>query len=385
MAGELMPAVQYAKYGGKYDALQHAEVPVPTPKKDEVLVKIGAASVNPADWKIQSGILRPFLPPKFPFIPGTDVAGEIVRVGPGVTEFSEGENVVSCLDIRVWMHYNIRWLDRCKEAPSCEYIGVLGMALDGRRLFEYISQAIEEVGKENVVQTGGSLAKYVAASVKYTTKRPTKVSAIEAACLPGAALTALQSVRDYAGVNLDGSYRGDILITAASGGVGTFAVQLAKLGGAHVTATCGSHNIELVKSLGADEVLDYKTQEGSDLKSPSGRKYDAIVHCTTGIPWSTFQEVLKPKGKVIDLTPSPTGLVRSVLTKLSFSKQILVPLLMSANSKDLRILVDLVEEGKLKTVIDSKFSLEEAKDAWKRSSEGHATGKIVVVVDDAVQ
>ncbi|KAJ7298120.1 hypothetical protein O6H91_Y016100 [Diphasiastrum complanatum] len=333
MAGELMPAVQYAKYGGKYDALQHAEVPVPTPKKDEVLVKIGAASVNPADWKIQSGILRPFLPPKFPFIPGTDVAGEIVRVGPGVTEFSEGENVVSCLDIR----------------------------------------------------TGGSLAKYVAASVKYTTKRPTKVSAIEAACLPGAALTALQSVRDYAGVNLDGSYRGDILITAASGGVGTFAVQLAKLGGAHVTATCGSHNIELVKSLGADEVLDYKTQEGSDLKSPSGRKYDAIVHCTTGIPWSTFQEVLKPKGKVIDLTPSPTGLVRSVLTKLSFSKQILVPLLMSANSKDLRILVDLVEEGKLKTVIDSKFSLEEAKDAWKRSSEGHATGKIVVVVDDAVQ
>ncbi|KAJ7531817.1 hypothetical protein O6H91_14G060200 [Diphasiastrum complanatum] len=333
MASKLMQAVQYAKYGGKYEALQQVEVPVPTPKKDEVLVKIGAASVNPVDWKIQSGILRPFLPAKFPHIPGTDVAGEIVSVGPGVTEFSAGENVVTWLDIR----------------------------------------------------TGGSLAKYAAASVKYTAKRPMQVSAVEAACLPVAAMTALQSVRDSAGVNLDGSYKGDILITAASGGVGTFAVQLAKLGGAHVTATCGSRNIELVKSLGADEVLDYKSQEGSDLKSPSGRKYDAIVNCTTGIPWSKFRPVLKANAKVIDLTPSVTGLATSVLTKLSFSKQRLVPLFMSANSKDLQILVDLVKEGKLKTLIDSKFSLEEAKDAWKRSVEGHATGKIVVVVDESVQ
>ncbi|KAJ7298117.1 hypothetical protein O6H91_Y016000 [Diphasiastrum complanatum] len=333
MAIKLMPAVQYTKYGGKYEALQHVEVPVPTPKKDEVLVKIGAASVNPVDWKMQNGHLRPFLPTKFPYIPGTDVAGEIVSVGPGVTEFSEGEKVVAWIDLR----------------------------------------------------TGGSLAKYAVASVKRMAKRPTELSTVDAACLPVAAMLALQSVRDFTGVHLDGSYKGDILITAASGGIGTFAVQLAKLGGAHVTATCGSRNLELVKSLGADEVLDYKTQEGSDLKSPSGRKYDVVIHCTTGIPWVKFQSVLKPRGKVLDLVPSAAGFARNLFTKFSFSKKKLVLLFLYPNSKDLKIVVDLVKEGKLKTLIDSKFSLEEAKDAWKKSSEGHATGKIVVVVDEAVQ
>jgi NADPH:quinone reductase-like Zn-dependent oxidoreductase len=145
-----------------------------------------------------------------------------------------------------------------------------------------------------------------------------------------------------------------------------------------VTATCGGRNIDFVKSLGADEVLDYKTPEGAALNSPSGRKYDAVIHCSTGIPWSTFEPNLSPNGKVIDITPSPSALLTFALKKLTFSKKQLVPLFLSANAENLDYLVKLVKEGKLKTVIDSKHPLSKAEDAWAKSIDGHATGKIIV-------
>ncbi|KAI5058427.1 hypothetical protein GOP47_0026597 [Adiantum capillus-veneris] len=297
--GKLMQALQYSSYGGGPSSLKHAKIPVPTPKKGEVLVKLEAASVNPVDWKIQSGILRPFLPPKFPYIPGTDVAGEVVSLGQGVSGFSAGDKVISWLDLR----------------------------------------------------NGGSFAEYAVASVKYTVKRPPEVSAIDGSCLAIAGLTALQSIRDTAGVKLDGSSKANLLITAASGGVGLYAVQIAKLGGAHVTATCGARNIELVKSLGADEVLDYKTPEGDAMKSPSGQLYDAVIHFS------------------------------SVKKKLTCCKQQIVPFMMWPSGKDLAFLADLVKEGELKTVVDSQHPLSKAEGAWARSKEGHATGKVVVTFE----
>nr|GMD61150.1 putative quinone-oxidoreductase homolog, chloroplastic [Ipomoea batatas] len=292
----LMHAVQYDSYGGGAAALKHVEVPVPTPKKGELLVKMEAVSINPVDWKIQTGALRPIFPRKFPHIPASDVAGEVVEVGSGVQNFKVGDKVVATISTR----------------------------------------------------DGGGLAEYAVTKESLTAARPPEVSAADAAALPIAGLTAHEALTRVAG------------------------------GNTHVTATCGARNIEFVKSLGADEVLDYKTPEGAALHSSSGQKYDAVVHCTSGIPWSTFDPNLSDNGKVIDLTPTPAALLTFALKKLTFSKKQLVPLILSAKAENLDYLVKLVKEGKLKTVIDSKYPLSKAEDAWTRSIEGHATGKIIV-------
>ncbi|KAK7339113.1 hypothetical protein VNO77_19757 [Canavalia gladiata] len=325
--GTLMHAVQYNSYGGGHAGLKHVEVPLPTPSKDEALIKLEAASINPFDWKVQKGMLWPLLPRKFPYIPGTDITGEVVKIGEGVQKFKPGDKVVAIVN-----PFN-----------------------------------------------GGGLAEFAVAKESISALRPSEISASECAALPVAGLTALQALTKSIGIKLDGSgERKNILITAASGGVGHYAVQLAKLGNTHVTATCGARNIELVKSLGADEVIDYKTPDGAALKSPSGKKYDAVIHCAVGFPWSTFEPNLTMNGKVIDITPSSGSMLTFALKKLTFSKKQLVPLLLFPKGKDLQYLVDLVKEGKLKTVIDSKYPLTSAEDAWAKSIDGHATGKIII-------
>ncbi|XP_047311554.1 chloroplast envelope quinone oxidoreductase homolog [Impatiens glandulifera] len=327
MATKLMQAVQYTSYGGGAAGLKHVEVPVPVPQKDEVLIKIEAASINPVDWKIQKGLIRPILPRKFPYIPTTDVAGEVVEVGSGVKSLKAGDKVVAMLNHLI----------------------------------------------------GGGLAEFAIAKENLTVARPPEVSAADSAPLLVAGLTAHEALTRPVGLTLDKSGpQKNILVTAASGGVGHYAVQLAKLGNTHVTATCGARNIDFVKSLGADEVIDYRTPEGAALKSPSGKKYDAVIHCTTGIPWSTFEPNLAKDGKVIDLTPGPSAMWTFAVKKITFSKKQLVPLLLSPKKENLEYMVNLVKEGKLKTVIDSKYPLSNAEDAWAKSIDGHATGKIVV-------
>ncbi|XP_043708756.1 chloroplast envelope quinone oxidoreductase homolog [Telopea speciosissima] len=327
MAGKVMKAVQINGYGGGVAGLKHVEVPVPAPKKDEVLVKVEARSINPVDWRIQKGKTRPIIPSKFPYIPALDIAGEVVEVGSGVKNFKAGDKVVAVLSM----------------------------------------------------STGGGLAEFAVAKGSLTVNRPTEVSAAEGAGLPIAGLTALQALTQSCGIKLDSSGKPtNVLITAASGGVGHYAVQLAKLGNTHVTATCGARNIEFVKSLGADEVLDYKTPDGAALKSPSGRKYDAVIHCATGIPWSTFEPNLSEQGKVIDITPSPSAMLTFAVQKLTFSKKQLLPLIVTTKGENLEFLVKLVKEGKLKTVVDSKHPLSKAEDAWAKSMDGHATGKVIV-------
>ncbi|KAH9784730.1 chloroplast envelope quinone oxidoreductase-like [Citrus sinensis] len=287
----------------------HVHVPVPTPRKDEVLLKVEASSLNAFDWKIKKGVARPILPRKFPYIPATDVAGEIIEVGSEVKNFKAGYNVVAILN-----HFS-----------------------------------------------GGGLAEFAMVKESLTASRPLEVSAAEGAGLPLAGLTALEALTQSAGVNLDGSgQQKNILITAASG------------------ATCGARNIEFVKSLGADEVLDYKTPDGAALKSPSGRKYDAVIQCATGIPWSTFEPNLAKNGKVIDLTPGPSAMLTFAWQKLTFSKKQLVPLLVIPKGENLVFLVKLLKEGKIKTLIDSKHLLGKAEDAWGKSADGHATGKIIL-------
>lgn len=209
--------------------------------------------------------------------------------------------------------------------------------------------------------------------------KPNEVSVTECAGLGTPALTAYQCLIT-AGVKLDKTGPPmNVLVTAASGGVGHYAVQLAKLGNTHVTATCGARNAAFVRSLGADEILDYKTPEGKALISPSGRKYDAVVHCATGVSWSTFNNVLSLKGKVVDITPSPNAFATFAMKKLTCSKKQLVPLLVSSKAEDLEFLVRLMKQKKLKTVVDSRYHLSKAEDAWAKCIEGHAVGKIIVV------
>ncbi|KAL6851572.1 hypothetical protein ACP4OV_020505 [Aristida adscensionis] len=326
-----MRAVRYDSYGGGAAGLKHVEVPVPSPKKNELLLKLQAASINPVDWKMQKGMLRPLLPYRLPYIPVTDVAGVVVAVGSGVRGFEVGDEVVAMLNTFF----------------------------------------------------GGGLAEYAVASVKLTVKRPPGVSAADGAGLPVAAGTALQALRSI-GAKFDGGGKPmNVLITAASGGVGHYAVQLAKLAGLHVTATCGARNVALVRGLGADEVLDYGTPEGAAMRSPSGRRYDGVVHCAVGAGWSAFRPLLGGAGKVVDITASASAIATSVLHRVTFARKRLVPLLLWPNKADLEFLVGLVEGGRLKTVVDSRFPLSEASEAWEKSIGGHATGKIIVEMEEA--
>lgn len=136
--------------------------------------------------------------------------------------------------------------------------------------------------------------------------------------------------------------------------------------------------MDLVKSLGADEVLDYKTPDGAALKSPSGGKYDVIIHCTTNIPWSTFEANLTSNGKVVDTTPAFGTLMSVALKKITCSKKQLIPVFTAPKQENLDYLVKLVKAGKLKPVIDSKHPLSKAEEGWAKSINGHATGKIIV-------
>ncbi|KAJ0969165.1 hypothetical protein J5N97_022042 [Dioscorea zingiberensis] len=331
MAGKTMLAVRYDGYGGGVSGLKHVEIPIPSPKKDEILLKLDAVAINPIDWKIQKGMLRPLMPPKFPFIPVVDVTGEVTEVGPGVNSFKPGDKVIALLNF----------------------------------------------------QTAGGLAEYAVAPAAFTVHRPPELPPAEAAGLPSAACTALQALK-AAGATFDGTNAiKNILITAASGGVGLYAVQLAKLANLHVTATCGSRNVELVKSLGADEVLDYKTPDGAKLKSPSGKKYDGVVHCATGIGWSIFEPNLSTYGKVVDINPSLKSMLFSAVKKVTLSKKKLVTLVLSPKPDELKFIVELAKEGKIKTMIDSIHFLRNAEDAWAKSIDGHATGKIIVQIMNA--
>ncbi|XP_037438131.1 chloroplast envelope quinone oxidoreductase homolog [Triticum dicoccoides] len=323
-----MRAVQYDRYGGGADGLKHVEVPIPSPKKGELLLRMEAASINRVDWNFQNGKARPVLPSKFPFIPVCELAGEVVELGAGVSGFSQGDKVI----------------------------------------------AVNFPG-------GGGLAEYAVVPASQAALRPAEVSAVEGACLPIAAFTALAALRT-AGVGLDA---GDgppknVLVTAASGGVGTFAVQLASLAGHHhVTATCGARNLDLVRSLGADEALDYGTPEGAALRGPSGRKHDAVVHCGEGFPWSAFEPALADAGGVVvDLTPRLASVAVAVLHWVFFSRKKLVPLIAAAKKEDMEALLGMVSQGKLQVVIDSRYPLSRAHEGWAKSMSGHATGKVVV-------
>lgn len=314
-----MRAILYRSYGGP-DHLETADIPRPVAGPGQVLVRVLASSVNPVDWKLASGQLRLLRMVRLPNVPGFDVAGEVVELGPGVTSFSPGDRVHARL----------------------------------------------------AHNRGAASAEYTVADVAVTARMPAGMDPGEAAGLPLAGMTALQGLRDDAGLPLSGATE-RVLVVGASGGVGHLAVQIARAAGATVVGVCSGRNTELVASLGAHEVIDYTKPDAYRGQAP----FDVVFDCVGGSPWPWLAR-LAPRGRYASPMPGPTTLLRSLLNPLTRKKVRAV--MLKTNADDLRILDRLVEAGALRVVVDSRYPLEGLRAAWERSKSGRATGKIVIDV-----
>jgi len=314
-----MRAITYRAYGGP-EQLGLVDLPRPVPGPGQLLVRVLASSVNPVDWKRASGIYRLILPVSFPCVPGYDLAGEVVEVGPGVREFAVGARV------------------------------------HGR------------IGESR----GGASAEFAVIGVDVTAPMPAGMEIGEAAGLPLAGMTALQGLRDRAGMPADATGV-RVLIVGASGGVGHLAVQVARAAGATVVGVCSGRNAALVAELGAHEVLDYTTTDPYRGQAP----FDIVLDCVAGEPWS-WLPLLAARGRYVSCVPNGKTILRSALNVVT-RKQVRAVMLKS-RAADLRSLDRLVEEGRLRVVIDRRFKLEALAQAWERSIGGRATGKIVIDV-----
>jgi NADPH:quinone reductase-like Zn-dependent oxidoreductase len=327
-----MKAIVQNAYGAPQDVLELREVGRPPVVKDEVLLRVHAASVNPGDWFLLTG--TPYLVrlagsgmgfglrrPKRP-IPGQDAAGRVEAVGVEVTRFRPGDEVFG--------------------------------------------------------EITGAYAEYASVPEGVLGLKPANLSFEQAAAVPVAGVAALQGLRD-AGRLRPGQ---TVLIIGASGGVGTFAVQLAKAFGAEVTGVCSTRNLELVRSLGADRVIDYT---GEDF-TRGGRRYDLIFQVAGRQSPSACRRVLAPNGTLVLSSGEggrwlgPMGRIIGALVRSRFGSQRLVPLVARKDSNDLAVLTELIEAGKVTPVIDRRYALADIPEALRRQSEGHAQGKTVITV-----
>ena len=324
-----MKAIVYHTYGSP-DVLKLAEVPKPVPSDDGVLIKVHAASLNAADWRLMRA--DPFLvrlQPGWLFKPkdtilGVDIAGRVEAVGRNATQFQPGDEVYGDLSL-------------CGHGGFAEYVAV----------------------PENAVAL-----------------KPANLTFEEAAAVPLAGVTALQGLRDKG--QLQPGQK--VLINGASGGVGTFAVQIAKALGAEVTAVCSTRNVDLARLLGADHVIDY-TQEDF---TKNGQQYDLILAVSGYNPISAYQRALTPKGNYVMVGGTGAQLFQALALGpwKSRSGSIKMGALTAVPSqKDLVLMKELLEAGKVVPVIYRRYTLPEVPDAIRYLEEGHARGKIVITVE----
>jgi NADPH:quinone reductase-like Zn-dependent oxidoreductase len=326
-----MKAIVYRCYGTP-DVLKLEQIAKPAPADDRVLVKVHAASVNPLDWHYMQGkpyIMRAAAGVGKPdsILMGADFAGTVESVGKNVTRFKPGDEVFGDRD------------------------GAFG---------EYVS-----------VRENGAMA-----------LKPSNMSMAQAAAVPIAGLTALQALRDKGKVHTGQK----VLINGASGGVGTFAVQIAKTYGADVTGVCSTKNVEMVKSIGADRVIDY-TKE--DFTHGSAR-YDLIIDNVGNHTLSELRQVLTPNGALVMIGgPSDNPWLGPLTTSVKayfvapFVNQKLIFMLADSNQDDLNVLRDLMQAGKVTPVIDRQYKLAETAQAIGYLEQGHARGKVIIAVDES--
>ncbi|NEQ25908.1 MAG: NAD(P)-dependent alcohol dehydrogenase [Microcoleus sp. SIO2G3] len=313
-----MKAVTINQYGSA-SVLRYTDIEQPRIKPEQMLVKVQASSVNPVDWKIRSGQLQLLTGYNFPLVLGFDVAGTVVEVGAGVTRFKVGDAIYAYLD----------------SIP------------------------------------GGAYAEYAAVSERAACLLPNNMTYEQAAAVPLAATTALQSLRDLG--LIQSGYQ--VLINGSSGGVGTFAVQIAKELGAEVTAVCSTKNLELMTSLGADSVIDYTS---TDITQDT-RQYDIILDVVGKQSFSRCQAILKPNGVYVNTLPMPDTLVQGCLTFFLPGKKAKLVIAQS-NSKDLAFLKELIEAGKMRSLIQQTYPLSEVAAAHTTSEQERVVGKLVITV-----
>ena len=322
-----MKAIVYTQYGSP-DVLRVEEIAKPAPADHEVLVKVHAASLNAADWHLLTADIflvrfaMGLLKPKNPQL-GADVAGVVEAVGKNVTKFQPGD-------------------------------AVFGDIFGSR---------------------GRSFAEYVCAPEEALVLKPASLSFQEAAAVPLAAMTALQGLRD-AGRIQPGQ---KVLIQGASGGVGTFAVQLARHFGAEVTAVCSTKNLDMVRSLGADHVMDYTKED----VTRSGQRFDLILGVNGYHSLLAYQRILNPNGIYVMAGGAVTQmfealLLGSLISRISGKKMSVLSA--KSNKQDMAILSELLEAGKIAPVIDRCYPLEETAEAFRYLGDVHAKGKVVITM-----
>jgi NADPH:quinone reductase-like Zn-dependent oxidoreductase len=327
MDRERMKAIVYDRYGSP-DVLELREVDKPDVTDDGVLVRVRAASVNPVDWHMLTG--APYLvrmeaglrKPKRPIL-GVDFAGTVEAVGRRVTDFQPGDEVF---------------------------------------------------GARN-----GAFADYVCVR-KAVAPKPANLTFEQAAAVPVAAISALQGLRDRGRIQAGHK----VLINGASGGVGTFAVQIAKSFGAEVTGVCSARNVDVVRSLGADHVVDYTKEDFTR----SGRRYDLMLDIAGNRSWSDCKRVLGERATVVVVGGPKTNrwvgplgqALKLRFASLAGSRKVAAPFLAKMNKEDLVALQTLLADGKVTPVIDRRYALSDVPDALSYLGDGHAQGKIVVAV-----
>ena len=316
-----MKAIMYEKYGSPEEVLEYVEVIKPEPKSDEVLVKIIAASVNFNDLAFVNGepvlsrLWTGLLKPKHKIL-GTDIAGTVEAVGKNVTGIKPGDDV----------------------------FGEIGN-------FGY-----------------GAFAEYVAVPATAVVLKPTTIGFEEAAAVPQAAVTALQGLRNQ--IQIQPGHK--VLINGASGGIGIFAIQLAKSFGAEVTGVCSTENLEVLRSIGADYVIDYKQEDFTQ----GEKRYDLILDIVANRPTSHYMRALAPQGAYVAVAFNPqTIFLGSLISKADGKKA--GSLMVKPSTSDLKEVKELIESGKIAPVIDRVFPLGETAKAIKYYGEG-AQGKVVI-------
>lgn len=315
-----MKAMQFAVFGG-LSSLRQVDLPDPIPAAGEVLVEVAATSINSIDWKLRSGILRWISPLRFSTVPCFDFAGTVVGLGAGADRFRIGDRV-----------FGIRPLRQM-----------------------------------------GSATQLLIAPQQQLVSIPDPVSFEHAAGVPLAGMTALQALLHPVACGPGEK----VLIVGASGGVGHYAVQIAKALGAKVTAVCSTANVEWVRELGADAVLDYSRGETADPSPDFDRVFDAVSLGT----FAHWRRWLTPEGVYVTLLPR-ADLTWHRLTLRGYSRQTAVAIWLKPGVADLTRLAMWMAEGKLNTVVDSVFPLENLSSALDKSRSGHARGKILVRISN---
>ena len=311
-----MKAVVYDKRNSP-DVLEFRVVEKPNPQDDEVLVKIYAVSINAADYRsMRMGII-----PKGRIF-GADIAGRVEAAGKDIKKFKTGDEVFG-------------------DIASCGF---------------------------------GGFAEFVTVPERFLARKPARVSFEDAAALPMAAVTALQGLRDEGNIQPGQQ----VLIYGASGGVGTFAIQLAKTFGAEVTAVCSTGNTELARSLGADHIIDYSKEDIFN----SSRHFDLIIAVNGKRQLSDYKRALAPKGICVIVGGALSQVIPTLLfgALMSIGGKKIRVLAAKASAKDLKFIMKLVEEGKVKPVIDRQYPLQETAKAMQYLSKGHARGKVIISI-----